>query len=280
MKATESSSATVIEQQDDCFMDIDDAFDFNETKKSRSKVGKARDRRVTMSPASARSMVNDLNTKRRQSIDLTLVPLLDIYDDEPVATSSVPDLPKTIDDFTKVSTSCSITVTADFSAVDKESDKQSANMSEDSHEIAMFKSELDALLAPDDASPADRTDEDYISAEVFGSLDLSMNPNNALIGSLILSEPHSEDFDETVHVNGSQPDDDIRQEPHPCDSDLIDDNISEEEYIRRVETSALARLRIRLEQAWWKYHWEMVSAQTVIQAKRSKLESENSLPSA
>lgn len=195
--------------------DIDQnfCFDFSESPQVKGQSKKSRDRRITLSPASARAAIMNFES-RRESMDFLIpLPADEIVDVE----SEISTLPLLIDDFT-------------LPAEDQ-------TMTEDDKIVDSFAGEIDALL-----SSSESCLNCYGSQQLRGDV-FSMDVENA-----------TPPLPETSDMHGSDSVNILQEE----DSTKI--VLSAEEALLVAEAHAHARLRLRFDQARWKYHWEVASS--------------------
>lgn len=276
-----------------------DFFDFDDLDMSTTRKNKSRERRVTLSPASARATIGELD-KRRQSIDIELLPIQDFEaNTEPVG------LPPIIDDFTVNSLSFNVENSMvemkpsniqDSDNVLKEktsslvSEIHSHDRLKEEKEMMDFKHELDALLADEDSvlvveevhvtfnrrqsilSPVDLKEMDITSPKSLEHsqarlpfTDVSTRTLNEIPQEHpILSPSKISATNESLTASNSS----LESTQPETAEELVP--LSVEDYLQMQQEKAYARLRLRMEQSWWKYQWEVVSSHAVVTAKEGE----------
>jgi hypothetical protein len=260
-------------------------FDFDAVNTSMTRKTKGKERRATLSPASARAAIGEID-KRRQSMDLELLPIEDYEENTKSAV-----LPVAIDDFTVAVTFEKVVVLPLVETDCQESTTFMVEHSDEDKEMDDFKNELDALLADDDtaiafneipstrrqsilspirhhvidvliASPTQQSEPNHASSPVLDPM--SVLPNDCFSQKRVTGL-----VDVPVVDNERLVDEPTSSASEPGPSEDIEDAepLSREEYLRMQHEKAYSRMRLRMEQSWWKYQWEVVSSHAVVFAR-------------
>lgn len=252
---------------DFCFVDSPDV------KHVKSKVKKLRERRVTLSPASAMAAICEVETQqRRASVDFSLVPL-DL--------SEIDSLIEPIPLIMEVDPMYILTQQQEqLPCIDLKLTDVENEVSNEDKLINEFRNELDLLLSND----IDEVSNDCAVNET-DSLSNNIQSNLSMDVEGPVHEIHESSIDDeetdTIIVltpsciqgiNNMNIDDYLtinQQERYQstCPESDIMSCMSADDFISSTELNAYSRLCFRMDQAKWKYQWEVVSAQAAMKAR-------------
>lgn len=224
------------------FLGFDDDSDFNLDSQIPKKTKSSRERRVTLSPASAKAAILEIDN-RRDSLE-TIPPLeLQLFENTEMlvdidyhSDTSATNVPA--ETFDSIPIVASLAIPTEDDIVDN------------------FKNELDALLA-------DKDDGFFLTPQTSYLENVEPVRDVIVAEDILLEEitPHDTIINESVQEN---------LEVNNANDETLNESttITNEQYFNKIEEEANIRLNIRLYQARWKYVWEIVSVQAALQAQK------------